>query len=293
MKLSVVIPVFRGKGLLPELFKRIKETLEGKFDFEVLFVCDGCDPESENYVRCIAEEYKSNVSFYKFHRNYGQQQALHFGLGRAGGDLIITMDEDLQHDPSDILKLVDKQLEGGYDVVYGRLFYQRKKEYRNFQTKIFREILHCLIPSVNKEYSPFRLITKEIAHNISKVEHFFPVIDCYIGDLTEKTACVLLPKHHRPAGKSSYSLIKLLDLGFLVLISYTGFLKYMYITGASLIASGILIFCKVPGYYSMEVFSDTIIISGSVFLITAAYGTVVKRARGKNKVAILYDQGTF
>jgi hypothetical protein len=63
----------------------------------------------------------------------------------------------------------------------------------------------------------------------------------------------------------------------------------MFITGASLIASGILIFCKTPGYYSMEVFSDAIIISGSVLLIIAAYGTIVKRVREKNRAAILYD----
>ncbi len=289
MKLSVVIPVFRGKSLLPELFQKINETLEGKFDFEVLFICDGCDPESENYVRCIAEEHKSNTSFYKFHRNYGQQQALHFGLGRVMGDLIITMDEDLQHKPSDILKLVDKQFEGDYDVVYGRLNYRGEKRYKNFPAKIFRRILHFLIPSLNRQYSPFRLITKGIAHNISKIDHFFPVIDCHIGDLTEKIAFVPLYKHYRPEGKSSYSLQKLLDLGFLMLISHTGFLKYMYITGASLIASGILIFCKAPGYYSMEVFSDASIISGSILLIIAVYGTIVKRAREKNRAVILYD----
>lgn len=254
-----------------------------------MFICDGCDAESENYVKCIADKYNSLVTFYKFQRNYGQQHALHFGLGKAKGDLIITMDEDLQHDPADILKLVEKQVEGGYDVVYGRLNYQGETGSRNYMANTIRWTLHSVIPSLNKQYSPFRLVKKEIAHTISKIEHFFPVIDCHIGSLTEKIAFIPIKKHRRPSGKSSYPLKKLLTLGFLMLISYTSFIKYVFITAVTLIVSGVLVFSTATGFSFRELFSNTVIVSGSVLLLIAAYGSVVKRVRGKNRIVVLYD----
>ena len=118
MKISVILPIFNEVESLPELFTKIFTELQ-KFssDFEIIAVNDGSSDDTENLLLKLAEDNKY-LKIINFKTNRGQTTALHAGIEHATGEIIIPMDADLENDPSDIKKLIDK-LEEGYDVVSG------------------------------------------------------------------------------------------------------------------------------------------------------------------------------
>ncbi len=116
--ISIVIPVYNEEESLPLLYEKLSKVLErlGE-DYEIIFVDDGSEDRSFEILRSFAEKDK-RVKVVRFRRNYGQTAAIYAGFEIAKGDVIITMDADLQNDPEDIPLLLEKMKEG-YDVVSG------------------------------------------------------------------------------------------------------------------------------------------------------------------------------
>ncbi|MGC8852016.1 MAG: glycosyltransferase family 2 protein [Hydrogenobacter sp.] len=114
--ISVVIPAYNEEQNIPILYQKLTQVLEGK-DYEIIFVDDGSEDGTFNVLEEIANKDK-RVKVIRFKRNYGQTSAMYAGFQHAKGDVIITMDADLQNDPEDIPALLEK-LEEGYDIVSG------------------------------------------------------------------------------------------------------------------------------------------------------------------------------
>lgn len=138
MDISVVIPLYNEEESLPELFAWIQRVMdEHQFSYEVIFIDDGSTDNSW----AIVEELKrqsEHVKGIKFRRNYGKSPGLHCGFQRAQGDVVITMDADLQDSPDEIPELYRMIKEDGYDLVSG----WKKKRYdplfsKNLPSKIF------------------------------------------------------------------------------------------------------------------------------------------------------------
>jgi len=242
MKLSIIIPVYRGGDILEDLFEKINNTLIEKFNYEVLFVCDGCDSRSHSVLKELNEHYSDHIKIYYFARNYGQHRAIQFGFGKASGDFIITMDEDLQHNPEDILKLVSKQQEGGYDIVYGKFNMLRHKGIRNKMSELLRKILKYFIPGLFDNYSPYRLIKREIAIKASTMVSSYTFIDDYLSKVTENIEYTNINHHNRPGGESSYTFLKLCKHGVKILFAYSKLLYWMFATSLVLVIAGLLWF---------------------------------------------------
>ena len=120
MNCSVVIPVYRGEHTLEPLVKRLAEILPTCVgQFEVLLVNDGSPDHSWDVIEALTKQY-SWVRGIKLMRNYGQENATLCGIREARFDAIVTMDDDLQHNPAYLPQLIAK-LNEGYDVVYGVL----------------------------------------------------------------------------------------------------------------------------------------------------------------------------
>ncbi|MCS6790773.1 MAG: glycosyltransferase family 2 protein [Bacteroidia bacterium] len=118
MDLSVVIPVYNEAQSLPELVERLHATLASlQLKYEVIFVDDGSRDSSPKVLRQLAEEYPW-IKVILLRRNYGQTSALQTGIQHARGEIVVLMDSDLENDPADIPRLLDK-LREGYDVVSG------------------------------------------------------------------------------------------------------------------------------------------------------------------------------
>lgn len=119
MDVSLIIPVYNEEESLPELERWITRVCtENNISFEIIFIDDGSSDSSWNVIRDISQNNR-NVRGIRFRRNYGKAAALHSGFGEAGGDVVITMDSDLQDSPDEIPALVKMISEGGYDLVSG------------------------------------------------------------------------------------------------------------------------------------------------------------------------------
>ena len=117
MKLSVVIPVFNEEESVQELYFQIKDSLKMESEYEIIFIDDGSSDNSKKNINDIINQ-DSNVRLISFYRNFGKSAALSEGFKHASGDIIITMDADLQDDPSEITNLINK-LDEGFDLVSG------------------------------------------------------------------------------------------------------------------------------------------------------------------------------
>ena len=117
MKVSVIIPVFNEVESIKELYAQLKKGLEQYTPYEIIFVDDGSSDGSVETIKKLSE-IDNSIIFIQFHRNYGKSAALSEGFKYANGNYVVTMDADLQADPSEIKNLVNK-LEEGYDLVSG------------------------------------------------------------------------------------------------------------------------------------------------------------------------------
>lgn len=120
MDISVVIPLFNEEESLPELFSWIKRVMdENHFTYEVYFVNDGSTDRSWQVIEQLRQQNPDTVHGIKFRRNYGKSPALFCGFARVQGDVVITMDADLQDSPDEIPELYRMIKEDGYDLVSG------------------------------------------------------------------------------------------------------------------------------------------------------------------------------
>jgi len=137
MDISVVMPLFNEEESLNELFEWIKRVMaENSFTYEVIFVDDGSTDNSWNIIKGI-KELNPNVKAIKFRRNYGKSPALYCAFQKTEGDVVITMDADLQDSPDEIPELYTMIKDQKYDLVSG----WKKKRYdpisKTFPTKIY------------------------------------------------------------------------------------------------------------------------------------------------------------
>jgi glycosyltransferase involved in cell wall biosynthesis len=136
MDLSVVIPVFNEDKSIRELSEWIEKVCKlSGLSFEILFIDDGSSDYSWDIIKEIAGK-KNSVKGIRFRRNYGKAAALHTGFSEADGDVVITMDSDLQDSPDEIPELVRMIKEDGYDLVSG----WKKKRYDSFVKRFTSKI---------------------------------------------------------------------------------------------------------------------------------------------------------
>lgn len=138
MDISVIVPLYNEEESIPELFSWIRKVMkENNFSYEVIFVNDGSTDNSWEIIHDLAAQYPEAKGI-KFRRNYGKSAALYSGFSKAEGDVIITMDADLQDSPDEIPELYRMITSEGYDLVSG----WKKKRYdskltKNLPSKLF------------------------------------------------------------------------------------------------------------------------------------------------------------
>lgn len=138
MQLSIVIPLLNEGESLNELYNWIASVMQSNsFSYELLFIDDGSTDNSWEIITALSQQ-DTNVKGIRFNRNYGKSQALHAGFKCVKGDVVITMDADLQDSPDEIPELYNLIIKDGYDLVSG----WKKKRYdskltKNLPSKLF------------------------------------------------------------------------------------------------------------------------------------------------------------
>jgi undecaprenyl-phosphate 4-deoxy-4-formamido-L-arabinose transferase len=219
-ELSIVIPVYNSEASLEELYGEICEHLK-TVSFEVVFVDDGSKDDSWKKIELLKEKHGDKIVAIRLARNFGQHNAIVCGFTFAKGNAIVTMDDDLQHPPSEIPKLLEKFRNSSVDLVYG--IYQTKQHnaIRNAGGKMAEKSANFWAGHDGLG-SSFRLIKRSIAMNIAdhrNQAHIF--IDEIIHWYTARIAFVEVLHRDRKHGKSGYTAKKLITIYLDTMINYT------------------------------------------------------------------------
>lgn len=223
MKLSIVIPVYNGEKTITKLSKEIVSALGKSSDYEIIFVYD-CGPDNSwEVIQELVAKYKGLVKGVKLSRNFGQHNAILAGITLAKGDFIVTMDEDLQHDPKDIRLLLDKQSATDADVIYGKYEELNHSFFRNITSSMMRKMLQIGLPELNQNYSAFRLIRKDIAQKSTQMNNSYTFLDGYLSWITTSIDFVSVKHQERLEGESSYTTKKLIEHSINIFITFSNF----------------------------------------------------------------------
>ena len=275
--ISLVIPVYNSEHSLKPLLEKIHEVLPSiSSEYEVLLVNDGSPDGSWQVVREL-EEANEHVIGTNLMRNYGQHNALLCGIRQARYDLVVTLDDDLQHDPALIPQLID-ELNKGFEVVYGAPLTERHGLFRDLASVVTKMVLSTVMNAKSARHvSAFRVFYTYLRDAFSHYQGPAVSLDVLLAWGTSKFGFIEIPHLKREIGKSNYTFRKLVahalnlltgfstiplrmatGIGFLFLFFGIGLLLYVLIH--FLIVGGV-----VPGFTFL---SSLIIIFSGVQLFT-------------------------
>ncbi|MEW5943864.1 MAG: glycosyltransferase family 2 protein [Pseudomonadota bacterium] len=218
--ISVVIPVYRSEKTLRELCARITKAVETiTADFEILLVEDRGGDGSWDVIQEIAGR-DARVKGIQLSRNFGQHAATICGISRASGDWIVTLDDDLEQQPEYIPELYAKAQEG-YALVYGIYGERTHSLWRNLTSGWARRLFSLAIPTLNYEYTSFRVIQRKIAQALSEFDSPFPFVDGYLSWLTNSYSTVEVKHAHRAYGSSNYDFRKLVTHTLNIFVTFS------------------------------------------------------------------------
>ena len=221
MDITVVIPLYNEEESLPELHAWIKRVMESNlFSYEIIFINDGSTDHSWNVIEDLAGK-NPNVKGIKFRRNYGKSPALYCGFAEAEGDVVITMDADLQDSPDEIPELYRMIMEEDYDLVSG----YKQKRYdplsKTLPTKLFNATARKIsgIHNLHDFNCGLKAYKKAVVKNIEvygEMHRYIPYLAKNAGfdRITEK----VVQHQARKYGKSKFGLNRFFN-GYLDLIT--------------------------------------------------------------------------
>ena len=206
--ISVVIPIFNEEENINKLSQSITEALSD-IDYEVLFINDGSTDNSENEIVKLSST-DPKIKLINLRRNYGQTAAMQAGFDQSKGTIVIPMDGDLQNDPKDIPKLIEK-INEGYDVVSGwRKIRSDKKLTRILPSKIANMIISKISGIHLHDYGcTLKAYRKEILEDVKlygEMHRFIPIYASWEG---AKVTEIPVNHHPRIAGKTKYGLSRI------------------------------------------------------------------------------------
>jgi glycosyltransferase involved in cell wall biosynthesis len=217
---SIVTPVYNEESVIAQFIDRVNKVMEKlqKYNFELIIVDDGSRDRSVEITKKIALK-DNRIRIVELMRNYGQTAALSAGIDLAKGDIVITLDSDLQHFPEEIPLFLEK-IEEGYDLVCGWRRERKEGIIRRWPSRIANYILHKISKvDIHDFGTTFRAYRKEILKEIElfgEMHRFIPALASRLGC---KIAEIPIQNISRPVGKSNYSISRAygvaLDLFFL------------------------------------------------------------------------------
>jgi glycosyltransferase involved in cell wall biosynthesis len=220
---SVVIPVFNSEPIVGTTIDRTVAFFEAQhLRYEVILVNDGSTDRSWEVLRAAAQRYP-HVRAINLLRNYGQHNANLCGLREAKGDYVVTMDDDLQNPPEEIIHLIREAMNGS-DVVFGKFRRKQAATHRNLGSKVIglmnRRIFNQPPDLV---VSNFRILRRDVVDRISASRSAYPYITGQALLYSSRRSNVEVEHAPRPVGKSNYSPIRIGRLVLRILFSYSLF----------------------------------------------------------------------
>lgn len=274
-RISIVIPVYRSAQTLPELIDRLYKALESAYpSFEIILV-DDCSPDdSWDILKSLKTQYGKPLKIVHLLFNRGQHNAILCGFSRVTGDVVVTMDDDLQNPPEEIPKLIEA-IEKGFDLAIGA--YDSKKHSR------FRNILGYAVDTVQRrifglprdfQLTSFRAASRQVVDQVNHMGGAFPYITCMLFSNAATYTNVSVKHHPRQYGTSSYNIKKGLRLLANLLLSYSNYPLYAVGT----LCVGAFLFCTVFAgrtLYDLAAYGKSVPGWASTILILTGFSALI------------------
>ncbi len=225
---SVIVPVYNSENSLSELCTRIVNTLS-QYSFEIILVDDGSSDNSWQIIEELKKKYPASINAVRLQKNYGQHAALLCAFSFCHGSFVITIDDDLQYSPEDILLLIQKQKDTDAGVVYGIVSNKQHSAIKKLGSYYIKQ-------TSGLAGSSFKVIKKSIIDTIlDKHRYNFIFLDEVLQWYTPFFAFVEVTHSQRLSGKSGYNFLMLARLYLNITTNYSAVpLKLLiYIGGVS------------------------------------------------------------
>src|SRR6266478_8772074 len=251
--ISVVTPVYNGEASVGELCRRLADVLPGiSAQHEIILVNDGSRDRSWQMISELCSR-SPVVRGVNLMRNYGQHNALLCGIRAAKYDLVVTIDDDLQHPPEEIPRLLAR-LEEGFDVVYGAPEAERNGLMRALASGITRLALRATVGSdVAKNVSALRIFRTQLREAFGSYQSPFVSIDVLLTWATTRFGAIRVPFQPRHSGSSNYTFTKLVRFALDMTTGFSaGPLQLASLIGFGCMLFGIGVLVYVVGRYFLE-----------------------------------------
>ena len=248
---SVVVPVYNSEGCLPELLLRLAGI---ECITQVILVDDYSTDRSRDVIADLEIQYSGLVEPVYLSRNFGQDNALMAGLSRISGDYAVIMDDDLQHDPAYIPKLLEKCADGA-DACYANYNLKQQSWWKNIGSKINGSIAMRILGKPPDLYlSPYKILARSLADEICRYQGPYPYVDGLILRSTSNISQIEISHNERFDGDSTYTLARSASV---FLKHVTGFsilpLRIVTFVGIGAFAGGIVLSLYYLGLYFLGV----------------------------------------
>jgi len=221
LALSIVIPVYNGASSIGELVAAL-ESLEVKGGHEIVLVNDCSPDDSLAICRALLAKAKLPMTLVNLSRNYGEHNAVMAGLRHARGRHIITMDDDLQNPPGEVLRLLAFAQTSGAEVVYTHYAQKEHARWRNLGSRFTNRVADWLLDKPKGLYlSSFRCMSAFVAREIARYEGPFPYVDGLILQVTQSLARLEVEHLPRRHGGSNYTLRRLVRLWLNMFVNFS------------------------------------------------------------------------
>lgn len=288
IKLSVVIPVYNEEASLPFLYEQLKKNLE-EYTHEIIFVNDGSKDNSLPLLEDLKKNDRS-IKIFSLNQNLGKATALNCGFLESRGEIVITMDADLQDDPSEIPRFIEK-IEAGYDVVCGWRYIRHDPLSKTVPSLIFNSIVSLStgigLHDINCGFKAYRSPVIKKIHIYGDLHRYIPVLARMKG---YKIAEIKVKHFRRRWGKTKYGFARFrrgaLDLATVVFLlgylsrpmHFFGSIALMMMTPGLLFSFYLLALWAngTPiGSRPLLLLSVLLIISGLIFFMIGLLGEII------------------
>jgi undecaprenyl-phosphate 4-deoxy-4-formamido-L-arabinose transferase len=285
--LSIVVPVYRGAATVGRLVEALS-ALKPAGGIEIVLVNDGSPDESGDVCRRLAETATVPLTYLEHARNFGEHNAVMTGLRHARGAYIITMDDDLQNPPEEVIRLYDHARLGGWDVVYTRYAKKEHEGWRNLGSRFANQVADTLLDKPKGLYlSSFRCMSALVAREVTKYQGPYPYIDGLMMQVTQRISSIEVAHYKRAEGRSNYTLRRLVRLWLNLATNFSVLpLRFAVFAGAAMAGIGFLaalvvvveaLFFETPSGWASTM-TLTLLIAGVQFMMLGIVGEYVGRA---------------